>query len=94
MRLTITNESKTRKLKEADTTFVKITVTTAAKMFNNSETVYFLPNRVRLDNAWIKPFAVNLDMAQGKSFENIQNSYSFYNCNKETGTGIAYYREG
>lgn len=92
MKISITTESKSR-LKE-DTTLVKINVTTATKLFNNGETIYLLPNKVRLDNPWIKPFPINISTSQGKSLETILASYSYYNCNNETGKTIAYYREG
>lgn len=72
---------------------VKTTITTARKLFDAGETVYILPNKVRLGNPWILPFAVNKNNSQGHSLENVLDSYSYYNCNKETGNGIAFYKE-
>ena len=87
----ITTES--RKLKESTPELVKTTVKTARKLFDNGDTVYLLPNKVRLGNAWILPFAVSQATADGHSFDNIINSYSYYNCNSEVGNGISYYKE-
>lgn len=72
---------------------VKTTIATARKLFDAGKTVYLLPNKVRLGNPWILPFAVSKESAQGHSLENILDSYSYYNCNKETGNGIAFYKE-
>lgn len=72
---------------------VKTTIRTARKLFDAGKTVYILPNKVRLGNPWILPFAVNKNSSQGHSLENILDSYSYYNCNKETGNGIAFYKE-
>lgn len=67
-------------------------VTSARKSFENGQTVYLLPNKVRLDNAWIKPFAI--DDSQGRTFDKVVNDYKYYNCNSETGNNVAYYIEG
>lgn len=72
---------------------VKTTIATARKLFDAGKTVYLLPNKVRLGNPWILPFAVNKSNSQGHSLENVLDSYSYYNCNKETGNGIAFYKE-
>ena len=72
---------------------VKTTIATARKLFDAGKTVYLLPNKVRLGNPWILPFAVNKNNSQGHSLENVLDSYSYYNCNKETGNGIAFYKE-
>ena len=87
-----TFESRKRNIKESDGEFIKITAPTAKKMFANGETVYLLPNKVRLGNAWIPPFAIN--DADGITFDKHINAYKYYNCNKETGNGIAYYKFG
>lgn len=87
----LTTES--RKLKESTPNLVKTTISAARKLFDKGETVYLLPNKVRLGNAWISPFAVNKNNTQGHSLENVLDSYSYYMCNKETGTGIAFYKE-
>lgn len=88
--VTLISESKNRRLKES-AELKKVNVTTAKKVFNAGNTVYLLPNKVKLDNAWIKPFAIDSETSLGKSWENIINSYAYYNCNKDTGTNIAYY---
>lgn len=47
----LTTES--RKLKESTPNLVKTTISSARKLFDKGETVYLLPNKVRLGNAWI-----------------------------------------
>lgn len=84
-------ESKSRKLVESPE-LKKVNVTSAKKSFENGQTVYLLPNKVRLDNAWIKPFAI--DDSQGRTFDKVVNDYKYYNCNSETGNNVAYYIEG
>lgn len=85
---------KEQTLMEDSSNLVKITINTARKLFDAGETVYLLPNKVRLGNAWIFPFAVNTNNSSGHSFDNIINSYSYYNCNKEVGNSVAFYKEG
>ena len=81
------------RINESAVNLVKTNKPSATKLFNSGKTVYLLPNKVRLDNMWIRPFAISIDNADGKSFDAILNSYSFYNCNSETGNGIAFYKE-
>ena len=88
------NSCKEQKLMEDSTNLVKITNKTARKLFDAGETIFLLPNKVRLGNAWIFPFAVNSNNSGGHSFDNIIDSYSYYNCNKEVGNSVAFYKEG
>ena len=82
------NEKK--QLNEDDLELVKITKPSAEKLFNVGETVYLLPNKVKLGNQWILPFAIN--DSKGMTFDNFINNYAYYNCNKETGTTVAFYK--
>lgn len=84
-------DEKKKTVKEDKLSLIKITKPTAQKMFTNGETVYLLPNKVRLGNQWILPFAIS--DSTGETFDKILNAYSYYNCNSETGNGIAFYKE-
>ena len=93
----IRNESVSKKLRESDEMqFQKINVSTARTMYANGETVYLLPNKIRLGNAWIKPVGIcKADSVNGSSnidFQKQINAFMYYNCNKETGTTVAYYK--
>ena len=79
-----------KSIKEEEGSFAKITSNTAKKMFANGETIYLLPSKVRLGNAWILPFAIS--DAEGRTFDQYVNEYKYYNCNKETGTAVAFYK--
>ena len=79
-----------KSIKEDEGSFVKITTPTAKKIFAEGETVYLLPNKVRLGNAWILPFGIN--DAEGRTFEQYINEYKYYNCNRETGNAVAFYK--
>ena len=87
----VTLITEKKKLNEEGLNLVKITKPTAQKLFNAGETVYLLPNKVRLGNEWILPFAIN--DSEGITFDKHINSYAYYNCNKETGTVVAFYKE-
>lgn len=67
----------------------KVNVNTARKMFDAENTVYLLPNKVRLGSVWIQPCAI--DNKCEESFDSHVNAYRYYNCNNEVGNSVAYY---
>ena len=69
--------------------YEKITKTQARKMHAKGETVFCLPSNVRPGNKWFGMGEIPLDC----DFDKFTNEYQFYNCNKETGLGIAFYKE-
>lgn len=72
---------------------VKTNVRTARKLFETGKPIYLLPNKVRLINAWVFPYAIDKNRANGDSFDNIVNAFSYYNCNNELGNSVSYYKE-
>ena len=70
--------------------YEKITKTQARKMHERGEQVYVLPNKANPNSTWWRPLsAIPID----REFDKFTNEYRFYNCNKETGLGIAFYIE-
>ena len=70
---------------------VKINKRTAKKLFEVGETIYMLPNKVRKNNPWILPHAINRLCYGGDSFESIVNAYRYYSCNMELGNTVKFY---
>lgn len=70
-------------------TFRRVPKSVARVVFDNGDNVYLLPNKVRFDNAWIKPY--RFDYTNELSFDSAVNAYIYYNCNRETGLSCAYF---
>lgn len=67
----------------------KINKRVAEGIFNSYGTVYLLPNKMHPDNIWVHPLGVNLECEL--TFDGAVNAFRYYNCNRECGTGVAYY---
>ena len=62
----------------------------AKNLYYAGITVYLLPNKMRLGNAWLQPYAISI-LRNNADFESILNEFRVYNCTNETGTDIHYY---
>ncbi len=60
-------------------------IRTAKRLFTAGGAVYALPNKVRLENAWIKPMRITGD------FDKSVNACRYYNCNSELGNYLHFY---
>lgn len=77
--------------------FRKIRVTTARKMFDEGKTFYMVPCNMRPQQE--RYFGFNMTCIVDNytracaysNFDVLVNSYSYYNCNAETGRTISYY---
>ena len=82
--------------------YKRITKQAARKRFNNCESYYMLPCKIRPGNPWIQ--AVNVQPKRTweepiagavydthNSFNEIVNAFEYYNCNNETGNYTAFY---
>ena len=67
----------------------KISRRVARKDYENGDTIYLLPSRIRLDNMWIQPYSINV--SSGADFDRMVNNYKYYNCNSEAGLDVAFY---
>ena len=62
---------------------------TAEKLFNNGQRVFIQSSNFRPFNVW----ADALELTPGESFNDIVNSFRFYNCcNCETGKYVTFYK--
>ena len=75
-----------------NTLLVRVYKPIAKKIYNHNLPVYFIPCNMRPLNqffdsgSWIKKTS-----ADNASFEQIDNSFTYYNCNRESGYYAAYY---
>ena len=72
----------------------KITKGLARKMYNNGEEVMIVPNRVRPDSilaAWYTKPDDGCYETTDSAFDRLCTAIFYYNCNPETGMGLAFY---
>ena len=72
-------------------TYTLITKAQARKLFHSGYTIYTLPNNLNPYNKWVTPYA--FDKTTTEDFDQFLNSYSYYNCNSETGRSLRFYKE-
>ena len=68
----------------------QITKTQARKKHERGERVYILPSKANPNSTWWKPLPC---VPADRDFDKFISEYQFYNCNKETGRGIVFYKE-
>lgn len=68
----------------------KITKGLARKMYNNGEEVMIIPNRVRPDSP-LAFWTTKAEAGAAEDFDKLCNAIFYYNCNPETGMGLAFY---
>lgn len=71
-------------------TYEQITKTQARKKHKQGEQIYVLPSKANPNSTWWRPLpCVPVD----RDFDKFISEYRFYNCNKENGKGIVFYKE-
>lgn len=70
--------------------FVRVNKTKARIKYNEGKTVYLIPDMMRLDNAWQFPYPINNER-EDREFDDIVNSFRYYNCDNERGRGVKYF---
>lgn len=65
----------------------------ARKLYNEGKDVMFCPCNMRPDHTFGMGILENKDWLgnEGKSFDEVSDWYTWYNCNSETGRYVAYY---
>lgn len=65
--------------------YARIRKDVARRLFKEGKTIYLTPSNIAASdsNLWIKPYAINNE--SGKNFDDIVNTYEYYNCNHELG---------
>ena len=65
-------------------TLKQINITTARKLFNEHKTdIYIIACNVSLNNMWVSPYVIGKNV--NNTFNEIVNSFEYYNCNNEMG---------
>ena len=75
----------------------KITKAEAKKIFQSGKKITLNPSKMRLDGMWSMAVTTNkaeYEKSEGsdKGFEELCNSFQYYNCSAETGKVIHFYK--
>lgn len=68
---------------------VRVNKKVARDLYNAGETVWLIPDMMRLYNAWQSPCLVNNKTE--RAFDTVVNEFQYYNCDKERGRGVKYF---
>lgn len=69
--------------------YIEISKRQARERFNDGKIVRLMASNLNPHSYWGEPLPINNE--QEKSFESVCNSFSYYNCTKETGLKIKFY---
>lgn len=67
---------------------LQVTKTQAKKLFEQGETIYLHPCKMRFDNVWQPPIPISIDRIKnefGWDFGKYVNNFEVYNCDGERG---------
>ena len=76
----------------------KINKSKARKLYNSGKTIAVLPSKMPVNNVWMNPMFMTKENIEsnphfdGSNFDQIINSYEYYNCNNQLGKVCAYYQ--
>ena len=76
-------------IKQENEQYIRVRRDVAKRHFNAGTAVFAMPWKMRLGNMWTSPMLA--DHEEFKSFEEFENSCTYYNCNNETGKYLAWY---
>ena len=68
---------------------VRVNKKVARNLYNAGETVWLIPDMMRLDNAWQSPCPISRKTSD--DFDTIINEFKYYNCDNERGKGVKYF---
>lgn len=76
---------------------IKITKKEAKKLYDLGDVIYLNPSKLKLNNPWTSPMIaskniLNNPIVDAPTFENLINAFSYYNCSKETGNVVHFYK--
>jgi hypothetical protein len=77
---------------------LKITKAQARKLFEKGEDIYLNPSKMRPNGVWHQALKTNKEVLTNKlyttpSFDALVNEYRYYNCTKETGLTVHFYKD-
>jgi hypothetical protein len=80
--------------------FIKINRTKAKRLYSEGKIIYLVPCKVYPDfkNCWVKPHTISLEQSQADpiynhTFDDLVNSFDYYNCIPELGKYPHFYIE-
>lgn len=74
--------------------FVRVNKIKARKIYGDGNTVYLIPDKMRLDNAWQSPCPISKkDNGGDREFDTRVNEFQYYNCDNERGRVVKYFVE-
>lgn len=71
----------------------KITKRIAKRIYEDGGEVYLHPSNMPFDSMWMLPLNISLYSCDGADFDAILNEYRYYNCDKERGRYIHFFRK-
>jgi hypothetical protein len=76
----------------------KIKKSEAKKMYDEGKEIYLNPSKMKFKSIWHEALKVSKSIMQKcydkeVNFQQLTDSYHYYNCNKETGMIIHYYKD-
>jgi hypothetical protein len=76
----------------------KITRAEAKKLYDGGKSIYLNPSKMRPNSVWHKAMKVSKSSLDNKlsdapTFEKLVNEYRYYNCSKETGLLVHFYKD-
>ena len=79
---------------DAELNLERIQISEARTLFNSGATIYLLPNKIKMNNQYVKPLPVNKETLTNKTFDKLMEVYKYFvfNNNELIGNTIWYYR--
>ena len=76
---------------------IKITKAEAKKLYDEGKEIYLNPSKMRIKSVWHEALKVSKsilenDVYNHPTFEQLTNNYKYYNCNKEMGLVLHFYK--
>ena len=65
--------------------YTRVRKDVARRLFKEGKTIYLTPSNIAASdsNIWVKPYPVS--NRSEENFDNVVNSFEYYNCNREMG---------
>jgi len=71
----------------------KITKPQARKLYDSGKSIYLNSSKMRLNSMWSSPMKVSKRSTSGRKFEALVNEFKYYNCSRETGLAVHFYKD-
>jgi hypothetical protein len=76
----------------------KITRAEAKKLYEGGKSIYLNPSKMNPKGVWhqamkVSKASLNNKLSDAPNFENLVNEYRYYNCSRETGLLVHFYKD-